>query len=142
MSETSDPDQTAKDQALIAAVITWAENKEGSPDNPNDAELLKALWTYEGDKTEPCDECDGECGEPCAPCTVEAAHRMLDRFSEKWRRRQALGKLDWRGNPVSGDRLINCCYPDCGCDGARLCMAENGANYASASLNLGRRSRP
>ena len=37
-------------------------------------------------------------------------------------------KVDKYGNPVDGDRLIYCCFPDCGCDGARLCMAENGAN--------------
>lgn len=29
-----------------------------------------------------------------------------------------------------------CCYPDCGCDGARLCMAEEGPNFASNSLNI------
>jgi len=34
------------------------------------------------------------------------------------------------------DRLINCCYPDCGCDGARLCMAENGASDFSLSSNV------
>lgn len=33
---------------------------------------------------------------------------------------------DKYGNPLDGDRLINCCFPDCGCDGSRLCMAENG----------------
>lgn len=35
-----------------------------------------------------------------------------------------------------------CCFPDCGCDGARLCMAPSGANYASAALNVERKRRP
>ncbi len=46
---------------------------------------------------------------------------------------------DKYGNPLSGDRTINCCYPDCGCDGARLCMAENGASSAACSLNRERK---
>lgn len=29
-----------------------------------------------------------------------------------------------------------CTFPDCGCDGARLCQAKEGANYASAVLNI------
>jgi len=52
------------------------------------------------------------------------------------------GELDSYGNPVSGDRVINCCFPDCGCDGSRLCMAENGANSASCALNFERGSYP
>jgi hypothetical protein len=43
---------------------------------------------------------------------------------------------DKYGNPVDGDRLIYCCFPDCGCDGARLCMAEKGASFAANQLNL------
>jgi len=30
----------------------------------------------------------------------------------------------------------NCCFPDCGCDGARNCMAPSGANYGSNTLNI------
>lgn len=45
---------------------------------------------------------------------------------------------DKYGNPKSGDRIINCCFPDCGCDGARLCMAENGSNAASMNMNFER----
>jgi len=48
--------------------------------------------------------------------------------------------VDKYGNPTDGSRLINCCFPDCGCDGARLCMAENGPNRGSVELNLERRS--
>jgi hypothetical protein len=49
--------------------------------------------------------------------------------------------VDKYGNPIDGERLIYCCFPDCGCDGARLCMAENGANDASFAVNLERRRR-
>ncbi len=44
--------------------------------------------------------------------------------------------LDDYGNPIDGDRLIYCVFPGCGCDGARLCMAENGANTDSAAGNV------
>lgn len=33
---------------------------------------------------------------------------------------------DKYGNPIDGDRVINCCFPDCGCPETRLCQAENG----------------
>lgn len=46
--------------------------------------------------------------------------------------------FDKYGNPTDGSRLINCCFPDCGCDGARLCMAESGASSGSMMLNLER----
>lgn len=49
-------------------------------------------------------------------------------------------RVDDYGNPLeadsSCDRLIYCCFPDCGCDGSRLCMAENGANGSALTLNL------
>lgn len=51
-------------------------------------------------------------------------------------------EADQYGNPVSGDRIVNCCFPDCGCDGARLCQAENGASFSACSLNLERRAKP
>lgn len=79
-----------KEKALINAVQEWAGASEGRPNDPADAELLKALWTFEGDRTEPCPECDGECGEPCAPCTVLSAHKALDEFSTDWRRRNGI----------------------------------------------------
>lgn len=43
---------------------------------------------------------------------------------------------DKYGNPIDGDRLIYCSFPDCGCDGARLCMAENGASEKSSRQNV------
>jgi hypothetical protein len=47
-------------------------------------------------------------------------------------------EIDRYGNPVDGSALPYCCFPDCGCDGNRNCMAENGPNFASAWLNPGR----
>lgn len=44
--------------------------------------------------------------------------------------------LDSYGNPTDGSRLINCCYPDCGCPGARLCNAENGPSWQATMLNV------
>lgn len=29
-----------------------------------------------------------------------------------------------------------CCFPDCGCDGSRLCMAKNGASDDSRKGNI------
>lgn len=40
---------------------------------------MKALWTFDGDRTEPCEGCDGDCDEPCAPHTVSEAHADIDR---------------------------------------------------------------
>jgi hypothetical protein len=49
----------------------------------------------------------------------------------------ACGGVDRYGNPLNSERLIYyCCFPDCGCDGARLCMAENGASNCSLILNI------
>lgn len=42
---------------------------------------------------------------------------------------------DEYGNPLDGSSLPNCCYPDCGCASARVCMAKSGANSAARSLN-------
>jgi hypothetical protein len=50
------------------------------------------------------------------------------------------GKVDDYGNPSSGDRVIYCTFPDCGCDGARLCQAEKGASERSCILNIERGS--
>lgn len=48
--------------------------------------------------------------------------------------------LDQYGNDPDDDVLVNCCFPDCGCDGARLCMAKKGANNASRAMNYERGS--
>lgn len=49
-----------------------------------------------------------------------------------------LAKVDKYGNRE--DELRYCCFPDCGCDGARLCMAEEGPSWASVQTNLEKRS--
>jgi hypothetical protein len=48
--------------------------------------------------------------------------------------------FDEYGNPTDGSELINCCFPDCGCDGARLCMAKSGASSGARCLNIERGS--
>lgn len=45
---------------------------------------------------------------------------------------------DEYGNLLSGDRIINCCFPDCGWDGSRLCMAENGPSTSACCINIER----
>lgn len=47
-------------------------------------------------------------------------------------------EVDQYGN--TEDDMRNCCFPDCGCDGARLCMAPSGANGASCAMNVERGS--
>ena len=47
-----------------------------------------------------------------------------------------LVNFDDYGNPKNGDRIINCCFPNCGCDGARLCMSENGSSSCADSMNI------
>jgi len=79
---------------LVEALQEWASNCEGVPDDPNDALLLKALAAFEGDKTEPCEGCDGDCGEPCAPATVAQIHASLDRFIQEWKRKRGVVRLD------------------------------------------------
>jgi hypothetical protein len=44
--------------------------------------------------------------------------------------------LDGYGNPIDGSEIINCCFPDCGCDGARLCQARKGASSVAYSFNV------
>lgn len=34
------------------------------------------------------------------------------------------------------DKLRECCFPDCGCDGARVCMAESGASEYALKRNV------
>lgn len=55
---------------------------------------------------------DHEPGETCPHCNLE---------------------VDKYGN-TEGD-FRNCCFPDCGCDGERLCMAGN-ANEAARGCNV------
>ena len=50
------------------------------------------------------------------------------------------GLLDQYGN-TEADPFHYCTFPDCGCDGARLCQARSGANTAARILNLEHRPR-
>ncbi len=50
-------------------------------------------------------------------------------------------QVDQYGNPLDGSEMVNCCFPDCGCDGARLCMAKNGASNSACSMNIERGSQ-
>lgn len=47
-------------------------------------------------------------------------------------------EVDDYGN--TSDSFLYCSFPDCGCDGARLCMAKSGASSCAMSLNIERGS--
>lgn len=83
-------EQATKHRVLADAAETWAGDWKGVPRDPSDARLLQAVWRYGGDRLEPCPECDGECGEPCAPCTVEAGCAWLDRWIADWMKRHGV----------------------------------------------------
>jgi hypothetical protein len=63
-------------RAVVNAAQEWSGDR--AVRDWGDADLMKALWTFKGGNTEPCPEFDGECGEPCAPCTVANAHAAID----------------------------------------------------------------
>lgn len=44
-------------------------------------------------------------------------------------------EYDKYGNEIDGE-FIYCSFPDCGCDGARLCMAKNGASDDACRGNV------
>jgi hypothetical protein len=83
-------------RAVVDAAQEWGG--ERSVSDWDEADLMKALWTFNGDRNEPCPECDGECGEPCAPCAVMAAHAAIDAQLDELVRR---GKLHI-GEPIAG----------------------------------------
>jgi hypothetical protein len=43
-------------------------------------------------------------------------------------------EVDFYGN--TEECFDNCSFPDCGCDGSRLCMAKNGPNEDSMKGNI------
>ena len=45
-------------------------------------------------------------------------------------------QFDKYGNDVNGDHIEFCCFPDCGCDGERLCMAKHGASERALRGNV------
>ena len=47
-------------------------------------------------------------------------------------------QVDSYGNPTDGSALPYCCFPDCGCDGARNCNAQSGASFSAETLNIER----
>lgn len=53
-------------------------------------------------------------------------------------RRSEQDEPDKYGNRPSDWPPKYCCFPDCGCDGARLCQAKSGPNFACGHLNLER----
>lgn len=69
-----------------------------------------------------------ECFEPSCGCHTRALESQMT--------------VDRYGNDPDSDRLVYCCFPDCGCDGARLCMAEKGANFCSQQLNIEHKRPP
>jgi len=48
--------------------------------------------------------------------------------------------VDQYGNPKDGSAFDHCSFPDCGCDGARLCQAKNGPSLSSVTINIERGS--
>jgi len=71
------------------------------------------------------------------PTSPDEFRRLLKLAIERIKYLEGLA-VDQYGNPLDGSSLPNCCFPDCGCDGARLCMADSGANSASRAINLER----
>ena len=93
-------------------------------------EEKKEFWYFPKDKyyKAQSDKYDDE-KKYTVPTLTEVVNAWIDPPEEE---------VDDYGNPVSGDRIINCCFPDCGCDGARCCQAENGASSSACSMNIER----
>lgn len=96
----------------------------------DDEENSKEVWWFPKDKYYKAqnDKYDAEKGYT-VPTLTEVINAWIDQPEEE---------VDDYGNPVSGDRIINCCFPDCGCSGARCCQAENGASSGPHSMNIER----
>lgn len=96
----------------------------------DDDENSKEIWWFPKDKYYKAqnDKYDAE-KKYTVPTLTEVINAWIDPPEEE---------VDDYGNPVSGDRIINCCFPDCGCDGARCCQAENGASGGACSMNIER----
>lgn len=69
------------------------------------------------------------------PEAIEGLVGPIQRFLDE---SEDIEELDGYGNPVSGDEIRNCCFPDCGCDGSRLCMAKNGPSFSACAINIER----
>lgn len=122
--------------SLVAAVREWAANCEGRPSHPADAEVLRALWSIDGDHMESCPGCDGECDEPCAPCTVAQAHASLDAWVESQDKEKVV--LGWHDRIANYKRELK--YPICmgvGLDGRVFGIWNMGNDYTVKSKYYG-----
>lgn len=97
---------------------------------------------------------------PPSPADIEAAYlhgrwlrshhtnpseRMLSDLSYEVERLRAEkttapAKFTDRYGNTEADPFAFCTFPDCGCDGARLCQARSGPNMGASVLNLEHRN--
>lgn len=84
-----------------------------------------------------CRECEGQGGWD-AWKAVAGHYEGGEVFRVQCDHCDGTGKVDDYGNPLSGDRIIYCCFPDCGCDGSRCCQAEKGPSSGATQLNFER----
>ena len=77
--------------------------------------------------------------DPLCHTSPDEFRRIIKRMAIRIEELEELA-VDQYGNPLDGSSLPNCCFPDCGCDGSRLCMADSGANSASRAMNFERGS--
>lgn len=70
-------DDARKLKLLLDAALAWATDR--TPKDEGEFDLLIALWKVTGDRTAACPDCDGACGEPCAPMTAKEAIAALER---------------------------------------------------------------
>ena len=87
---------TLIERLSLVLMAAWEWAGERSVNDVGEAALMKALWTHDGDRKDPCPGCDGECGEPCAPSTVAEALAAIDATIE---RLVKAGKVQ-RGEPL------------------------------------------
>lgn len=75
------PPAPADIQAVIKAARDWSCDRV--PNDFGEAELMKTLWTLDGDWPG-CEGCDhSTCDEPCTPSTVAEAHANIDAHMER-----------------------------------------------------------
>jgi hypothetical protein len=83
-----------KDVKLLEAVQEWWSDHEGHPANVSDARLMIALWEHNGDNLDPCPECDGDCGEHCAPTTALNAIGQLRAWIADQHKRSGIKQIE------------------------------------------------
>ncbi len=62
-------------------------------------------------------------------------------YCEQAEDHEPLEECDFCGLPAdeygnTEEDFLNCCFPNCGCDGSRLCQAPSGANADSLTCNV------